>query len=114
MSHRIEISAHAVEVTGPRTPALDALTTNYGSYRRGTYSFPKSAEQRVREALNTTTPATAPPPGQATGWSNAARRRAGHTTGSHPLGAVAHRGGGYTEYHDDLTGDGTVQIWDES
>ena len=112
--HRIEVTAFAIEVTGPRHPRLDAITADFGSYRRGTYTFPKSIETRVREALADTTPAATPnPPGQATGWSKAARRRAGQR-GDHPLGNITYRGDGYTEYHDGLTGHGTVQIWDES
>lgn len=55
----------------------------------------------------------------ATGWSNAAKRRAGRrgaSRHSHPLGTVANVGDGYTEYTDNTFGDGTgtVQIWDRS
>lgn len=114
--NRIEITNFAVEVTGDRTAALDALTETAGTYRRSqrAYIFPRSMETRVREALATS---PAPAPAQAApmtpGWSKAARRRAGGRT-AHPLGDVAYRGNGYTEYHDGLRGDGVVQIWDES
>lgn len=57
---------------------------------------------------------TTPPPARKTGWSKAARRRAGHTSGSHPLGTRTGGGPGYTIYSDDTFGGGAVQIWDES
>lgn len=60
-------------------------------------------------------PAAATAAPRTTGWSKAARRRAGHTGRSHPLGEeVIARGQGYTVYRDGITGRGEVQIWDES
>lgn len=58
---------------------------------------------------------TSAPPLQA-GWSNAARRRAGHATPTTdtPLGRGFRSGKGYTMY-EDFNGDGmNSQIWDES
>lgn len=51
-----------------------------------------------------------------TGWSKAARRRAGQSPASraHPLGEVVEAGDGYTIYEDTAFGGGRVQIWDES
>ena len=52
-----------------------------------------------------------------TGWSKAARRRAGRPTTrrSHLLGEVVETGDGYTIYEDTtFGGGGQVQIWDES
>jgi hypothetical protein len=63
-------------------------------------------------------PTTPTPAAQAatprTGWSNAARRRAGHTERHHPLGTAVESGDGYTVYQDTAFGGGRVQIWDES
>jgi hypothetical protein len=107
-SHRIETTGFTLDVIGERHPALDAIVTDYGSYRHGRYSFPKSIKSRVRAAL------AAPSEAPRTGWSNAARRRAGQRTNSHPLGAAAGQGDGYTLYEDGTFGGGRVQIWDES
>lgn len=58
--------------------------------------------------------AAAPPTVQRPGWSNAAKRRAGHTASSHPLGEAVGGGPGYTVYRDTAFGGGDLQIWDES
>jgi hypothetical protein len=114
-AHTIEITAYAIHVTGPRRDDLDVLTEQYGSYRRreGRYEFPRAIEAQIRTILD-----GAGAPKAKTGWSKAARRRAGRHGGtgrSHPLGTVTYRGDGFTEYSDDsFGGGGVVQIWDES
>lgn len=118
MMNRIEITNFSIEVSGPRTPALDALTQMFGKWDRksGAYVFPKGIEQEVSEAVGAApvTPA-APAAPMAPGWSNAAKRRAGSGARRHPLGEATYRGAGFTEYRDGLRGGaGVVQIWDES
>lgn len=78
------------------------------------------ADTLNRQATETTTETPAATPAQtattapATGWSTAARRRAGQPHRSHPLGQVVEAGHGYTVYEDTAFGGGRVQIWDES
>lgn len=91
------------------TAVVDELNAYYANIRA------KATEQAPAVAEPVATPAPATPAStQRPGWSKAARRRAGHTSRDHALGTYVRSEGGATIYRDDLTGRGTVRIYDES
>lgn len=116
-----------------------AMKTLGGTFNRrdgGYYTFPDTARteveaiianiQAITRPYTPAAPATDKPAAKPTqqsatsprtGWSKAARRRAGHTITTsrhHPFGEVEEIGDGYTTYRDTAFGGGRVQIWDNS
>lgn len=114
--------------TAIRNATLDALAVEHRGKWWGKdrhYSFPVAVEAEVRAAVEAmdvpqvTTPAPTPTPVAEelpSGWSNAARRRAGNRPGmvDSALGRGVRREG-HTMYEThEGSGRFTVQIWDES
>lgn len=114
----IEIARTAIYVNTPYPhPTLDDLAARLGGTWHGKgkpagryYEFPLTAEEEVRLAVGPTVTPVAPEEPQPAAPATMARpaRR------SHPLGRAVRRETGCTVYEDELSGGGTVRIYDES
>lgn len=102
----------AVEIEVENTPWFAVIDGTTGEQ---VYRLPATFKLRVQnKAAELNAAAAQPAAAMKPGWSKAARRRAGHTGRSHPLGEAVEYGDGYAVYEDTTFGAGRVQIWDES